>query len=1683
MSLKFCILSLLGICCANLLSLAQTTVCFNLQSESEQIISTGLVDVTSSDIELGFNGGAQIVGLRYTAVSLPATAVVLNSSLQFVADEPSIGSSDLKIYGELVGNAAALTSANFDLSSRAKTNNFTNWSVNPWLAYGNSGLDQKSPDISNVLNEIISNPSYNSGNALAFLIEGTGTRVAVNSPIELCVTYKNCLNNGGDTDGDGICDDIDVCPNSSLNLDIDNDGNCDSGLCSTVSASNFDLGLEDWNTSGFAGYSFVNTNPTYSNSGSNSFGMFYNIPTYSSILSKSFDLSNKSEIAFEFSYLTQGYGNGESFFIDISVDAGVNFTSLKEYVKGTDFSLNDTYYTESFPAAGPFSANTVFRIRGNGFSYLYIDDIKFSACDDCTGQMDSDGDGICDAYDSCPNSPTNDADNDGICDDLDVCFPGNDLVDNDNDGIPDDCDPCVDVNSNGICDDVDQSLPKMITINEINYRSVAYQKNIDFIEIYNHGNTSIDISNWKLSDGVSYTFPSGTTIAVDEYIVIAADPATCEAEFGFSGALGPFTGNLSSKGEEIVLRDDNFKTVDQLKYKAWEEWPNVRFNDFESNGIKTKIANSLQKTNPEIDSSFPGAWKANSPTPKAKNNAVYLTNLGLNPILKKVDRFPASPLSGDAVEVKAIYKYTANSSLSLQYQVCAPGAYIAKSNFSYANNWITIPMLDNGLQSDSIANDGEFSAVIPANNQVHRNLVRYRLKITNGSGVERYVPDPNHEESNFAYYVYDAPADYNGYSFSNLPAMQNVTILTNQAIPTYNNDIYYEASLVYNGEVYDHIRIKGRGSKVRTKPGIKVDLNAEKKIITLNDCGEEYDVAKSKLILSGTWVNDSGSHGLVESLCYKILDLVGGLAKHNDYTSLRVVDDAAESGANGDFWGIYLIQEDFGGDMWEEHNLGDGNLWEHKPLELKYLGDYPGSQTQGQWDQSFVNIDTAYFIGDYIANEFWANGEANYIGKHSFKEYFNPLTGKWHAWCADYDGAFGSGNNVVNVSTIAGDPSAIVTQGMPVPASMTIQYKNELRSAYDLLLNQQQSNFLVENEYEKVYAQTALYDWTDLDKARWPAIYYFTGNVDAQMSWYKTWFQDRANFLNANSIYGFSDVNIPNRPSISNVGSTAIDDLNFVSSGFNDPQGNATFAAMQWRVGEWSDPTNPFYDGICEAIYEIEEKWISQEITTNNPSYSIPAAAQLEAGRSYKVRLRYKDNTGRWGHWSTAYSFVANQASSNSNQALVINEIMYNPAFECGTEFIELYNPTNSSLSLANIKFTEGVDYAFPKAATIPANGYIIIAKDSLEFLQLYGSSPFGEYSGKLSNSGERIVLKGNYDTIIDSLSYSDSGDWESSADQGFMSLALMNPALDNSNPDNWDIQTTPTTPRAANFFDTSHEQCGLVINEIHYHPLDSINPSFGFIIPDDYFEFIELKNASNQAINLANAFFSKGIEFQFPEWAIIQPGEFIVLANDSSLFVSKYGTSPFGQYSGKLSNSGEVIAIHNGSGLLLDWLEFDDASPWDTNADGQGASLALIDCAADNSNANNWMVQAVEASPGTENDFDPCRQENFLAAPTGLNEFIDWNAGTVTLSWDAYPNAKACLIRAWYANLPAYKTTIFVGNLNGSEPPTGRSFAITAIPFGVNFQWDVVCGCNVDPLVASPFSTPRDFIIMTSPP
>ena len=185
------------------------------------------------------------------------------------------------------------------------------------------------------------------------------------------------------------------------------------------------------------------------------------------------------------------------------------------------------------------------------------------------------------------------------------------------------------------------------------------------------------------------------------------------------------------------------------------------------------------------------------------------------------------------------------------------------------------------------------------------------------------------------------------------------------------------------------------------------------------------------------------------------------------------------------------------------------------------------------------------------------------------------------------------------------------------------------------------------------------------------------------------------------------------------------------------------------------------------------------------------------------------------------------------------------------------------------------------------------------------------------------------------------------------------------------------------NISDNDTDLPDLVITEIMYN-----NPS-----SDDY-EYLEITNADAIAVDMRNYFFSEGIEFTFPTFSL-GAGETVVLVSDSALFVAEFPIPVF-EFSGALNNSGEDVELRDGSGNLIDRVDYRPGNPWDELANGSGPSLELCDINSDNSDPANWQASntftgvflggiEVLGSPGLVNDCAPPPPPQFPQYPIGL--------------------------------------------------------------------------------------------------
>lgn len=286
-----------------------------------------------------------------------------------------------------------------------------------------------------------------------------------------------------------------------------------------------------------------------------------------------------------------------------------------------------------------------------------------------------------------------------------------------------------------------------------------------------------------------------------------------------------------------------------------------------------------------------------------------------------------------------------------------------------------------------------------------------------------------------------------------------------------------------------------------------------------------------------------------------------------------------------------------------------------------------------------------------------------------------------------------------------------------------------------------------------------------------------------------------------------------------------------------------------------------------------------------------------------------------------------------STPQIVIGSIDFNPASgNQDEEFIELINLETEAVDISGWSLGNAVDHSFIPGTVIP--GYdpanpeanrLYVSPSSTAFRARAISPTGGEsrlvqssYSGHLSSFGETINLHNDAGVIVDTHTYAG---------------------------------------------DPSLEQLYLVVSEIMYHPASN---------PDA--EFIELYNISdNQTLDLNNVRFTKGIDFDFTGSAVtsLAPGEKVIVCKNITAFEAIHGSGlpvAGAWITSSLNNDGETIKLEDASNSTIKEFTYNDAFPWPRSADGQGASLVLIQPTSnpDPDIAANWRASSLSGgTPG----------------------------------------------------------------------------------------------------------------------
>jgi len=174
-----------------------------------------------------------------------------------------------------------------------------------------------------------------------------------------------------------------------------------------------------------------------------------------------------------------------------------------------------------------------------------------------------------------------------------------------------------------------------IVINEMMYKPISGNDDDQYLELYNNGTNTADLSGWQFVAGIDYTFPAGITLAPGAYLVVAKNEANLFAKYpnlNAANTVGNYSGKLPHKGGRVALaRPDFYVTTngalittntilaveDEVTFKSggrWGQWAHGG-------------GSSLELINPNTDHRLAYNWADSDETGKSSWTNLTFTGL------------------------------------------------------------------------------------------------------------------------------------------------------------------------------------------------------------------------------------------------------------------------------------------------------------------------------------------------------------------------------------------------------------------------------------------------------------------------------------------------------------------------------------------------------------------------------------------------------------------------------------------------------------------------------------------------------------------------------------------------------------------------------------------------------------------------------------------------------------------------------------------------------------------------------------------------------------------------------------------------------------------------------------------------------------------------------------------------
>ncbi len=482
-------------------------------------------------------------------------------------------------------------------------------------------------------------------------------------------------------------------------------------------------------------------------------------------------------------------------------------------------------------------------------------------------------------------------------------------------------------------------------INEIHYHPASNDDREEFIEIFNPSDDAIDLSGWRMSSGVSFTFPSGATLPSGAYVILASDPIhlrSLHSTLNPALIFGPWSGRLSNRGETLRLRNGVDETIDRVVYAnegdfAEREWIT---ESRQVRGIRWKALNAgggrtLELKQPLLSNNWGANWASSHSdhgTP-GQSNSVRVSNLA--PMIRDVQHSPPIPTSHQSVQV--------------QFEVEDEAVAASKVQLLYHVNEAALETAALSPITGGSETRQRFIAHLPP--QANHAVIEFYIQVSDQNGASFTWPPPTlplgTQDANALYQVDDRPRSELApeYRIIMTPSERLRfidTVTPRITLPDGNrplnqkifSDARFNATFIsyFDGE-YEvrhrtEIRNRGNGSRQRSPNNFRIDFASD---------ALWNDVEKLNANSQFPWLQTLGA-----TLSHEL----GLLAAPSRLVQVYLNENLRAPNAFATYE-LYAANDVMNSDFADAFNLGNANVYRGirksgtEEADFQYLGDDP----------------------------------------------------------------------------------------------------------------------------------------------------------------------------------------------------------------------------------------------------------------------------------------------------------------------------------------------------------------------------------------------------------------------------------------------------------------------------------------------------------------------------------------------------------------------------------------------------------------------------------------------------------------------------------------------------------------------------------------------------------------------